>query len=77
MANEQIQNGKGEHQIDETTYVKGVYSKYVHKRKGGRGLKNWSKDAHVFPLDGTHVVAVRGLIHQEVPTRVRERGELN
>ena len=23
MANEQSQNGKGEHQIDETTYVKG------------------------------------------------------
>ena len=29
------------------------------------------------PLDGTHLVVVRGLIHQEVPTRVRQRGELN
>ena len=29
------------------------------------------------PLDGTHLVAVRGLIHQQVPTRVRQRGELN
>ena len=28
------------------------------------------------PLDGTHLVAVRGLIH-EVPARVRQRGELN
>ena len=24
------------------------------------------------PLDGAHLVAVRGLIHQEVPTRVRQ-----
>ena len=24
-----------------------------------------------FPLDGTHLVAVRGFIHQEVLTRVR------
>ena len=29
------------------------------------------------PLDGTHLVVVRGLIHQEVPPRVRQRGELN
>ena len=29
------------------------------------------------PLDGTHLVAVRGLIHQEVPTRVHQREELN
>ena len=29
------------------------------------------------PLDGTHIVAVRRLIHREVPTRVRQRGELN
>ena len=32
--------------------------------------------AVIIPLDGTHLVAVRGLIHQEVPTRVRQRGEL-
>ena len=28
-------------------------------------------------LDGTHLVAVRGLIHQKVPTRVCYWGELN
>ena len=28
-------------------------------------------------LDGTHLVTVRGIIHQEVSTRVRQRGELN
>ena len=31
----------------------------------------------IVPLDGTHFVAVRGLIHQEVPTRVCQQGELN
>ena len=30
-----------------------------------------------YPLDGADLVAVRGLIHQEVPIRVRQRGELN
>ena len=29
------------------------------------------------PLGGTHLVAVRELINQEVPTRVRQQGELN
>ena len=29
------------------------------------------------PLYDTHLVAERELIHQEVPTRVRQRGELN
>ena len=29
------------------------------------------------PLDGTHLVAVRGLIHQEVPIRMCKRQELN
>ena len=28
-------------------------------------------------LDQTHLVAVGGLIHQEVSTKVRQRGELN
>ena len=31
----------------------------------------------IIPHDGAHLVVVRGLIHQEVPTRVRQRGELN
>ena len=30
----------------------------------------------IFPLDGTHLGAVRGLIHQKAPTRVRQQ-ELN
>ena len=29
------------------------------------------------PLDETHLVVVRGLIHHEVSTKVRQRGELN
>ena len=29
------------------------------------------------PLDEIHLIAVRGLIHQEVSTKVRQRGELN
>ena len=29
------------------------------------------------PLDESHLVALRGLIHQEVSTKVRQRGELN
>ena len=29
------------------------------------------------PLNGTHLVAVRGLIHEEVLTRVHKREELN
>ena len=29
------------------------------------------------PLDETHLVVVRGLTHQEVSTKVRQRGELN
>ena len=29
------------------------------------------------PSHGTHLVAVRGLIHQQVPNRVRQRGELD
>ena len=29
------------------------------------------------PLDETHLVTVRGLIHQKVSTKKRERGELN
>ena len=29
------------------------------------------------PLDGTSLAVVRGLIQQDVPTRVRQRGELN
>ena len=29
------------------------------------------------PLDGAHLVAVRGLIQQEVPTRVRQWEEIN
>ena len=31
-----------EYQIDENTYAKGVYSKCVHMRTRGRGLKNRS-----------------------------------
>ena len=29
------------------------------------------------PLDETHFVAMRGLIHPEVSTKVHQRGELN
>ena len=29
------------------------------------------------PLDETHLVSVKGLIHQDVSTRVYQRGELN
>ena len=28
-------------------------------------------------LDGAHLIAMRGLIHKEVPIRVHQRGELN
>ena len=31
----------------------------------------------ILPLDETHLVVVRGLIHQEVSTKVRQWGELN
>ena len=30
-----------------------------------------------YSLNETHLVVVRGLIHQEVSTKVRQRGELN
>ena len=39
-------------------------------------MNQW-QNTQVFQLDGTHVVAVRGRIHQEVPTRVSQRGKLN
>ena len=37
----------------------------------------WSSGTVPVPLDGTQLIAVRGVIHQEVPTRVQQRGELN
>ena len=32
----------------------------------------WMATTQAVPLDGIHLVAVRGLIHQEVPTRMRQ-----
>ena len=58
-------------QITDTWYVRKVSYCY------------WCLYLHVtlfrmhVPLDGTHLVAVRGLIHQEVPTRMRQREEFN
>ena len=35
------------------------------------------KFTQALPLDGAYLVVMRGIIHQEVPIRVRQRGELN
>ena len=39
-------------------------------------MNQWQNTSAV-PLDETHLVTVRGLIHQEVSNKVRQRGELN
>ena len=42
-----------------------------------RNTNERSKSRNKIPLDETHLVAVRGLIHQEVPAKVCQRRELN
>ena len=39
-------------------------------------MNQWQNTSAV-PLDETHLVTVRGLIHQEVSNKVRQPGELN
>ena len=49
---------------------------YLITRKLRRNYSTF-KFTRVLPLDETHLLAIRGLIHQEVSTKVRQRGELN
>ena len=42
-----------------------------------RQTRDHVRTLNVSPHDGAHLVVVRGLTHQEVPTRVRQREELN
>ena len=39
-------------------------------------MNQWQNTSAV-PFNETHLVTVRGLIHQEVSNKVRQRGELN
>ena len=55
----------------------GIISKYyvekINDNIQRKGKLQQRRNTSSVPLDGTHLVAVRGLTHQEVPTRVRQR----